>query len=1166
MEALLNKGFQESLTENDEDLERKIQAELDNYEYQEGNSIINQSLAQNDKSILEKDENIEDLDAWKEIQEFKKENEKMFEKFARNIKNLKEITEGFREEGGGGENSTQLVLADENLINEKKKLEDEYNDDMKEDEEKTYNNEEEQETNNNEQETNDNENQLRNIENVENELISKNDEAYNKDKEEQRTYKKEESRKNIEKHEIKNKEQEHPKKQELTKNNKNKEQEHAKVESTMMKNNEQEHPKMSQQELKSKEELNKATRNINSKTNNNKKSMTKRDSELKTTREKEKKSQEAIENLFSMKKKKETNLDLTKQEESRINQEYEWFRMEKEDLYSQKYEEACILRDFSLKSYIIPYKICEKSSNFREISLNFAEKLVFLQMSAKVEIPSVLTPNEKTLLPRNSKQICLLNLKKIVNQRKAYSSNNNKSNKKIMENSLFEKSKEISKPPVIFNIKQPKTQIITTEFSLFMNKILKNLDILVKSLPNSLLASLQKLKTTKSPYIDNDINIQPPFPPLPPELKNRSINDFLTKLNKKQQESLKSLELKLENLKDLNGLETVPKLRSLVLSMNEIQKIQRENLNNFEQLVFLDLSQNAIVDYSSVNGLKNLRTLNLEMNRIEKISNLSNCPFLESLNLNKNHIQTLENLSSTPSLTKLFLYQNLIEKLQGLNNLIALEELDLGRNKLKSLENIENLISLRKLVLYNNEISSIPHALRLPLLTELFLNNNSLLSINSLVFLPCLTLLNIEGNNITGLEEGKLVFWPNVRVLRVGFNKIGSFLGVFRMLCGVNRNHLNLENLEYSENPFISEVSNETKQFFEMKLGELCQNLREINGETVNMRKHREKNDRNCEINRDLGVFGIISQEFGFINQMEARKIKPSPFLKTNEFREKRAFLGYEHLKLIVGEKQRTNMNNSLFYRKDEFELNFNVKIHKIQRFFKIKIREIRKKREFYAENTGKIIKIQSLYRGWRLRRRFNNMSNKTKAKSISAVKIQKVFKGFLLRKRKKTLFAGIKYHDGEELQEVDTDFFLNSKGFDVDFSLKVPEFLLNNNENYSENPQKTEIKKVEDIGGSNRKKLPPIENPGMFQKVEQSLSEISSISSRKSVKTRVLPKIREEKKAEEIMQAWGLKKVELRETLAYKLEKERKRKEDKNKKSLTAEERFAKFARSVKK
>ena len=62
-----------------------------------------------------------------------------------------------------------------------------------------------------------------------------------------------------------------------------------------------------------------------------------------------------------------------------------------------------------------------------------------------------------------------------------------------------------------------------------------------------------------------------------------------------------------------------------------------------------------------------------------------------------------------------------------------------------------------------------------------------------------------------------------------GGNKIGSLLGVFYMLCWVNRNYLSIENLNYSENPFIIEVSNETKQFFSMKIGNLCQNLGETN-------------------------------------------------------------------------------------------------------------------------------------------------------------------------------------------------------------------------------------------------------------------------------------------------------------------------------------------------
>ena len=110
MEALLNKQFQGNLDEEDEELERKIQAELDNYEYNEGASVMNKTFqSNNDRSLLEKEENIEDLDAWKDLQEFKKVDEKMFEKFERNIKNLKEITGKFKEKDENPEKSEEIL-------------------------------------------------------------------------------------------------------------------------------------------------------------------------------------------------------------------------------------------------------------------------------------------------------------------------------------------------------------------------------------------------------------------------------------------------------------------------------------------------------------------------------------------------------------------------------------------------------------------------------------------------------------------------------------------------------------------------------------------------------------------------------------------------------------------------------------------------------------------------------------------------------------------------------------------------------------------------------------------------------------------------------------------------------------------------------------------------
>ena len=59
------------------------------------------------------------------------------------------------------------------------------------------------------------------------------------------------------------------------------------------------------------------------------------------------------------------------------------------------------------------------------------------------------------------------------------------------------------------------------------------------------------------------------FPQYFARIKIRPINNFLKKLAIKQLESLKSLEIKLENLQ--GWMETVPKLKKLVLSLNKIQ-------------------------------------------------------------------------------------------------------------------------------------------------------------------------------------------------------------------------------------------------------------------------------------------------------------------------------------------------------------------------------------------------------------------------------------------------------------------------------------------------------------------------------------------------------------------------------------------------------------------
>jgi Leucine-rich repeat (LRR) protein len=82
-------------------------------------------------------------------------------------------------------------------------------------------------------------------------------------------------------------------------------------------------------------------------------------------------------------------------------------------------------------------------------------------------------------------------------------------------------------------------------------------------------------------------------------------------------------------------------------------------LLNYQEVRYLDLSGNSLVDIQVLSELRNLHTLNVAKNQINSFSAFSPCvddqilPFLQFLNLSGNKIQRLENLENLRSLRKL---------------------------------------------------------------------------------------------------------------------------------------------------------------------------------------------------------------------------------------------------------------------------------------------------------------------------------------------------------------------------------------------------------------------------------------------------------------------------------------------------------------------------------
>lgn len=839
-----------------------------------------------------------------------------------------------------------------------------------------------------------------------------------------------------------------------------------------------------------------------------------------------------------------------------FSQEFEWLCMEKEDFLSQKLEEFHIKSQFSLVFFEIPLKFPQNTANPAFLPYNFKEKLLFAQNSCRFQQLKPQIPSESTLLPRNSKEICVSELKKLRNPYKPLV--------------FAEKSAKIQrKPEIPSKVREISTKLPETLY--IRAKSLKNLvfssdflEIFLTNLLNSLETAQFSWKLCDLPAIFKEKlsqNLAFPwhFPHISPVITTNPLTfpELLSKIP--SQTGVQGLECRYEGLKSLEKCVNLVNLLSLRVSMNEIREFP-DALPS--KLVYLDLSQNQLRDFSALKPLKSLRFLNLELNFIEKMAQLDS-EALETLNLNKNRVKTLENLARKPNLCALSLYQNEISAVSQAIRLPSLEFLDLGRNKLKEIPSFcaEGAPNLRKLVLYNNEIENFRENVRLLLLNELFLNNNRLQSFGKRCVFPSLERLNLENNRISWKnEEFAQCFCPNLKEINVSYNEIADFRG----FCATFRSSSALRELDFRENPFFKGISEETAGDFELCAGKVFGNLHKINGKPLETRvfprKHGGKSRKlrkSHEKSRNCG-FLAQRQEFKLVKALENEKFKQSLFKNSRVFLEKRAFLPLEHLKTVLSSE--IAQNNRFFFEKRLFE-------EKVQRISRFLARVMRRKRAFsakIAKNLPKLLKIQRKVREF-LKKKREKLGNR----DFFAVKIQKIVKGFLLRKKKRALFKEIAYKDPEleDLPEISLDF-LEKRGEIADFSLKIPDFLheLPIFEENARNP--------------NKKLLPPLESSKKLRnlaeiaenyeenaKNSEVFLESLSNTSRSSAKRVILSKIaRNEDKAGKIMAAWGLNKPEIKGTLAIKLEKERKRLENKGKKTLTAEERYAKFLRKAQK
>jgi len=220
----------------------------------------------------------------------------------------------------------------------------------------------------------------------------------------------------------------------------------------------------------------------------------------------------------------------------------------------------------------------------------------------------------------------------------------------------------------------------------------------------------------------------------------------------------------------------------------------------------LDLSYNNLRQIEGLQGMARLRELKLYGCQIARISGLEPCACLMSLHLDDNNITAVEGLDALKNLEFLNLDSNRIQRLgRGIAKLAKLKEFHVSRNRLASLDGIAGLSSLEVLHASFNQIRGItPEQVKgLSKLDELRLEGNQLTSLSFLVGvsgsaqpLPWLATLDVSGNQITAEALQSLPCLHQLAELNLAANRIsevpGSVMQSWQSLeiLDLSRNHL----------------------------------------------------------------------------------------------------------------------------------------------------------------------------------------------------------------------------------------------------------------------------------------------------------------------------------------------------------------------------------------
>lgn len=309
---------------------------------------------------------------------------------------------------------------------------------------------------------------------------------------------------------------------------------------------------------------------------------------------------------------------------------------------------------------------------------------------------------------------------------------------------------------------------------------------------------VQCSRLTASSVIDKDSDFWTRLP----ELQKLEVEDgkaVIRALSKRFSEMLKleTLSITWTDIKSLpTGCRTLP-LKTLVLKQDHLRSL--DGIETLTMLKMLDVTSNSLKTLpKSLGSLENIRVLNVCGNKLRQLPEcLGKLPHLETFDCSSNRLTALpDSLMNLEALVGLDISSNHIDRLpEDFGKLSKLTDLRASGNQLTSLpKSFAHLSRLASLLLGNNKLLFVPMELgALERLENLNLRNNYISSVDCA--LSSVKTLILEHNRLTTLGNG-ICCSAKLEILSLERNQI-------KVISDEIGNLKRLRSLNLNENPLV---------------------------------------------------------------------------------------------------------------------------------------------------------------------------------------------------------------------------------------------------------------------------------------------------------------------------------------------------------------------------